>query len=368
MVVLDPVQDVGGARSDPDLFLENHPPPLILDEIQYAPELIASLKRRIDDHPDRMGQYILTGSQQWHVIRNLSESLAGRTGFFDLEGFLLAEQNREQDAPSWLHDWLEDPTSFPARSRTRIPLKSPLLELLWRGSLPRACLSDMELVPDVWRGYLRTYIERDARMLADLSDWRTFGSFVRLMASLTAREINCSQLGRDIGITPQTARRWLRILEGTFQWYQVPAFSGNLIKRVSSKPKGYLADTGLTCHMLQLTSPEALAGHVAYGQIFETFVAAEIRKLLSLRGRGAALYHWRSAGGAEVDLILERDGILYPIEIKGASNVGRADASGLNAFRKSYPSLRIAPGLLVAPVREMRRLSDSVVVIAWDSQ
>jgi predicted AAA+ superfamily ATPase len=366
-VVFDPVQDIAGARSDPDLFLQTHSAPMILDEMQYAPELAAALKRRVDEAPDRMGQYILTGSQQWQVLRQLSESLAGRVGFLDLEGFTLAEQGDAPHAAGWLGDWLRSPETDTLIGRTRIMLPRTLFSLVWRGSLPRACLADESIVTDLQRGYLRTYIERDARMLANLSDWQQFGMFVRLMASLTAREINYSQLGRDIGITPLTAKRWLRILEGTFQWYEIPAFAGNMVKRVSSKPKGYLADTGLACHVLQITSPGGLAGHVLYGPLFETFVVAEIRKLIGQDGMGVGLYHWRSAGGAEVDIILERDGVLYPIEIKGSTRVGRGDLSGVHAFRKSYPDRRIAPGLVIAPVDAARPLTANDAVVPWDS-
>jgi hypothetical protein len=365
-VVFDPVQDVAGARADPDLFLQTHSTPLVLDEIQYAPELVASIKRRIDEQPDRMGQFVLTGSQQWHVLKHMSESLAGRVAFLDLEGFSLAEQSGEADGPVWLQDWLNHPDDFTRHAHRRLKLQRSVLEVLWRGTLPRACLSESDLVPDLWSGYIRTYIERDARLLADLSDWQQFGMFLRLMASLTAKEINFSQLGRDIGVTPQTAKRWLRVLQGTFQWFELPAFSGNMVKRVSSKPKGYLADTGLVCRTLDISTPGALAGHIMFGALFETFIAAELRKLLSLTGRGAALHHWRSVGGAEVDILIERDGIHYPIEVKGAGNAGRRDASGIHAFRKSYPALRVAPGLVIAPVPDVRPLSDHAILVPWD--
>lgn len=367
-VVFDPVQDIAGARADPDLFLQTHATPLVLDEIQYAPELVAAIKRKVDERPEVMGQYVLTGSQQWHVLRELSESLAGRAAFVDLEGFSLSEQAGETQAPTWLDTWLEDPEAFSRQPHKRLPLKRTVLELLWRGSLPRACLLDDAQVPDLWEGYLRTYVERDVRLLADLLDWHTFGLFLRLLASLTAREINHSQLGRDIGIAPQTAKRWIHILKGTFQWFELPAFSGNVTKRVASKPKGYLCDTGLACRTLQLSTPEALAGHVMYGPLFETFFAGEIRKLLGLSGRGGSLYHWRSAGGAEVDIVIERDGWYYPVAIKGASNAGRHDATGIHAFAKTYAHLRVARGLVVAPVQEVRILSDWATLAPWDLQ
>jgi predicted AAA+ superfamily ATPase len=289
-----------------------------------------------------------------------------RTVCTRLEGFSLAEVAGQLTGQSWLANWLNDPETFLESSHSRWHSDRSLYEVLYRGFLPRATLLDRDLIPDFWAGYQRTYIERDARLLAEVKDWQQFGLFLRLCAALTAQEINYSHLGRDLGLTPQTAKRWLRVLLGTFQWYEVPPFGTNLIKRVSGKPKGYLADTGFVCYCQQITSPAGIGGHPLYGALFETAVAGEIRKQLALLPGATAMYHWRSAGGAEVDLILERDGVLYPIEIKGTSNPARRDASGIHAFRKSYPRLRIAPGLIIAPMEHERRLSEETVAIPWD--
>ncbi|WP_005036644.1 ATP-binding protein [Holophaga foetida] len=365
MIVFDPVQDIGNARQDPDLFLDNHPPPVILDEIHYVPELVAALKRRIDldRHP---GQYLLTGSQQWHVLRSLAESLAGRSVFLDLEGFCLGEMAREEASAAWLGDWLQDPEGFVQRRRTRLNLPHPPFELVWRGSLPEAVSLPREAVPDFWGAYFRTYVERDVRLLSEVSDWHTFGRFVRIAAALTAQEINASHVGRELGITPQTARRWLDLLVATFQWYEVPAYSGNAIKRVSGKPKGYLSDTGLACWAQAVSSPAALGGHPLWGHFFESFVASELRKQMAMLSPAPRLHHWRSAGGAEVDLILERDGRFYPIEIKAKRRVSRADARGIKAFRDAYPDLKVAPGLVIAPCERMERISDLDYAMPWD--
>lgn len=171
IVVFDPVVDVENARRDPGLFLANHRTPLVLDEIQYAPELVASLKRRIDE--DRTpGQYIMSGSQQWQVLTSISESLAGRAGFLDLEGFCLAESAGSQR--SWLAAWMRNPAEFLESHPQRLPSLT-LYEHLWRGGLPDATLLDDSVIPDFHAGYQRTYVERDVRLLADLSDWQLFG-------------------------------------------------------------------------------------------------------------------------------------------------------------------------------------------------
>ena len=311
-VVFDPTIDVENARSEPDLFLQNHRPPLILDEIQYAPELVSALKRRIDEAQARPGMYLVTGSQQWQVMRTLAESLAGRAAFLDLQGFSLQELAGADARSGWLDRWLEDPDALVAsRPQSAVFLERTLWEWLWRGTMPGAHALDPALVPDFWTGYHRTYVERDARMAGAVDDWQRFGQFVRLMSALTAQELNASQLGRDIGVTPQTARRWLAILAGTFQWIEHPAFSRNTVKRVSSKTKGYLTDTGLACYHARISSPSALGGHPLAGALFETAMANELRKRASLLAGSTAFSHWRSAGGAEIDLILERDGVLH---------------------------------------------------------
>lgn len=365
-VVFDPVLDVGNARRDPELFLANHPPPLILDEIQYAPELVASLKRRIDR--DRTpGQYLLTGSQQWGVLKTMAESLAGRAVFLDLEGFSCGELAGVPAGAMWLASWLETPGPAAARHAAPTPMPYSLYEYLWRGTLPEATQTVLAAVPAYLTAYVRTYIERDVRVLAEPADLQEFGRFFRLAAALSANEINYSELGREIGISPQTAKRWLGLLRQTFQWHEVPAFLTNRVKRVSGKTKGYLTDTGLICMAQMISSPAALSGHPITGALFETAVCAEIRRQAALLPVPPAIHHWRSAGGAEVDLVLERDNRLFPMEIKLSSAAGRRDTSGLSAFRKSYPQARIAPGLVLAPVSEMFQLTDHDYAMPWNA-
>jgi len=365
IVVFDPTQDIGNARADPDLFLENHPAPVILDEIQYVPELVAALKRRVD-LDRRPGRYLLTGSQQWHVMRSLAESLAGRAVFLDMEGFCLGELAQVDAASAWLGGWLKDPAAFLEQGRGLLDLPHGPAEVVWRGTLPDAARLPREVLPDFWNAYFRTYVERDVRLLSEVSDWHAFGRFVRLAAALTAQEINPTQLARELGITHQTSRRWLDLLVGTFQWFEVPAYAGNAVKRVSGKAKGYLADTGLACWAQAISSPSALGGHPLWGHFFESFIAAELRKQMALLSPAPRLHHWRSTSGAEVDLILESDGRYFPIEIKAKTKVARADARGIKAFREAYPALEVAPGLVIAPCERMDRISETDFSLPWN--
>jgi hypothetical protein len=199
-----------------------------------------------------------------------------------------------------------------------------------------------------------------------VDDWQQFGRFVQLVSVLSAQEINLSQLGRDIGVTPQTSKRWLDVLKATFQWHEVPAHHGNTVKRISGKPKGYFSDTGFACHLNRLSSPRALEGHPLTGALFETAVVAEIRKLMTPLSRKAHLYHWRAHSGSEVDILLERDGVLYPIEVKLNSRPSRKHAAGIRSLRACYPRQSIAPGLVVAPVDAVEQLTDQDYAIPWD--
>ena len=363
-VTFDPVTDIENARADPDLFLDAHPAPAVLDEVQYATEVAAALKRRVDLAGDRAGQYVLTGSQQWQVMRVLAESLAGRTVFVDLHGLCVAEF---ADVPQalWLGSWLTDPVRLVEGANGR-RAAIPLYRWLWRGSLPGTLTVEDTWIPAFWEAYQRTYIERDARMMAELGDWQQFGRFLRLAGALTAQEVNASQFGRDIGVTPRTARRWLDVLQGTFQWTEIAAWQGNVVKRVASKPKGYLSDTGLICHGQRISSPEALGGHPLLGALFETAVVSDIVRQASALAFAPGFWHWRSAGGAEVDLVLEADGQLFPIEIRLTSNPRPRDASGISAFRAAHPGHRIAPGLVICAADHPRRIKEDVYALPWD--
>ncbi|MEN9539178.1 MAG: hypothetical protein RLZZ126_1413 [Pseudomonadota bacterium] len=375
-VTFDPAQDIGNARHDPELFLNTHPGPAIFDEIQYAPELVPAIKRRVDANR-APGQYILTGSQQWAVLQTASESLAGRAVFLELEGFSLAEMahavgtDESAPRPSWLQRYLDDPVAFTAAPADRLPATAApagaLYDTLFRGFLPQATQLPLKLLRRFHDSYISTYIERDVRLLAEVEDRQLFGRFTQLVAALTAQEINHSQLGRELGLSYKTAQRWLRILRDTFQWMELPAFHTNAVKRASGKAKGHFADTGLACALQRISSPEALGGHPLTGALFESAVAAEIRKHMAVMDAPPRACHWRSYAGAEVDILLERDETFYPIEVKLASRPTRADARGLRAWREAHPQLRTAPGLVIAPAETQFQLTEQDWVLPWDA-
>lgn len=370
-VVFDPVIDVGNARQDPEFFIDQHPPPIILDEIQYAPELLPVIKRRIDRR-EAPGQYFLTGSQNLSLLRNVSESLAGRAVVLELGPLTLAERRglRVAPHPAWLQRLLDAAGALPdfaSHERLRGEgLLTTVFEVLWRGGYPRTLDLSPEFIVDVMQSYVRTYVERDIRALANVQDQQQFSRFLALCAAMTAQEINHSQMGRDIGVTPQTASRWLNVLKATFQWLEAPPYHGNVLKRLSGKPKGYLADTGLAAFLQRISSPAALSGHPLLGALFETHVAMDLYRQFPILDMPPQIYHWRTHGGAEVDLLLERDGVFWPIEIKSKARITAADARGITAFRSTYPSLRHGPGLIIAPVEQVGQLRDEIVVVPYD--
>lgn len=363
--VFDPVQDLFNARQDPDLFLQNFAAPLILDEIQYAPELLPVLKRTVDQS-DEKGQYLLTGSQQISILKNVAESMAGRVAILEIGPMIPHELYDDfSTKDNWLSHYLADPHDFAKKSHPLLENIPPLFEIMWRGGMPGLIEFPDQVVPTFFSSYVQTYVERDIRTLENIQDLASFGRLFALLAALTGQEINYAQLGREIGVSPATAQRWLQLLIYTYQWREVQPYHGNVIKRISSKPKGFFSDTGMACYLQRISSPAALAGHPLLGALFETFCFAIIRTLATILPTAPLLYHWRTGAGAEVDLILELDDKLYPIEMKCKTNLTKHDTRGIQAFRQTYPHKKIMPGLILYAGTMCYRVSEDVVAVPW---
>ena len=208
---------------------------------------------------------------------------------------------------------------------------SSLNEFLFRGTYPRATMLPISELESFFLSYIQTYVERDVRLIENIENLTLFGDFLRLSAVLTAQEINASHLGRELALSSQTARKWLNLLIYTYQWIEIPPFHNNATKRLSDRRKGYFKDTGLACHLMRLHSPEAVVTSMKMGSLFETWVVNYIQQQFAFTS-ATNCYHWRSHSGAEVDLILERDGALFPIEIKCKSKPNKADASSIRKF------------------------------------
>lgn len=357
----DPSMDIGGARQDPDLFLQNNPSPLFLDEVQYVPELLAALKREVDR--DRSpGRFFLSGSHNLNVLKQVAESMAGRVAVLELKTMSCRELWSRTESPSFLGHWLQE------RALPGVPIMPPqqtLAQRVWRGGYPGLLPLPDRMVPVWWDSYLATYLERDVRLVTNVHSLQLYRRFVRMMGALTAQEVNANQLGRELEVDRRTALAWKSVMEATYQWVEVLAWSRNAIKRVAGKSKGYLADSGMACNLLQIGSSETLMDHPMWGSLFETFAVAEITKAVQKLPIRPALWHFRSTGGAEVDLVVEHQGWLYPFEFKVKTNPTGRDARGILAMREHFPKEQIAPGLVICSVTEPRKLSEHAWAIPW---
>ncbi|MEA3347798.1 MAG: ATP-binding protein [Pseudomonadota bacterium] len=360
-VVFDPVVDIGNARQDPDFFLQNLKQPAFLDEIQYAPELLSAIKRVVD-RKKLNGLYILSGSQNFAVLKDISESLAGRVAITHLWPMSRNEM-AGNEMTGFIEKWLTE---------ERIDLRDwqkneseAVYPRIWRGGYPGTMNLPDHLVSGYWSSYLQTYIERDVRKIANIGSLQSFGRFIALLAALSAQEINHNQLGRELGIDRKTALAWTEIAQATYQWLSVPAFCRNPIKKIAGKEKGFFTDTGLLCFLQKISAPEVIAGHPLHGRLFETYICMEIIKNLQKLPMVPNLYHFRAYSGAEVDLVLELNGKLYPIEIKAKSNPTRKDVRGFASFRECFPKEKIHDGLLICAIEQPQKLSENVVAIPW---
>ena len=365
--VFDPLQDLYNVRQNPDLFLSNFPGPLILDEIQFVPELLPSLKR-LSDLSEAKGQYFLTGSQQLSILKSVAESLAGRVVILPLSPMTPHEMYATfEPQKNWFLNYLQNPEKM-SISVERLSGLPRRLEVIWRGGMPGAIGLPQEALPAYFSSYIQTYVERDVRILENIEDFATFGRFLGLLGALTSQEINVSHLGRELGVVPKTAERWLRLLTYTYQWYELPAFHGNAVKRIIMKPKGIISDTGIACFLQRISSPDALGMSLLQGAMFESFCFNMLRGFCSALPMMPNFYHWRTGSGAEVDIIIELNGWLYPIEVKSATNVTGHDARGIMAFRETYPQLNIATGIILYAGDICYPVTEHVIAMPWDAK
>ncbi len=359
--VFDPVVDIKNARHDPDFFLQNTRTPAFFDEIQYAPELLGSIKRKVD-REKKNGQFILSGSQNLSVLRDISESLAGRVAILNLWPMSKNELDDKCLKPGFLQNWFAGKLEKISEQESQTP---QTYTSIWHGGYPKIAQLPDHLIPGYWQSYMQTYIERDVRKVANIGSLQNFGRFIGILAAMTAQEINQNQIGRELGVARNTALAWTEVAESTFQWLSIPAFSRNPIKKISGKKKGFFTDTGLACYLQKISSHEVIAGHPMQGRLFETFIVMEIVKQVQQLPTQPNFYHFRSHSGAKVDLILELNGILYPIEIKAKSNPNRRDIRGFAAFRDCFPKENIHQGLVICATPFTQKISNNALAIPW---
>ena len=320
-VSLDDLSERELAINEPKLFLETHKAPLIIDEIQYAPNLLSYIKL-IVDKSDTKGQYWLTGSQQFHLMKNVSESLAGRVGILDLMGLSLAELSQTPNNEPFFPDleYIEK-----RRENHKNYSTSDIFKIIYNGSFP--ALNNQDEFQDrnaFYSAYIRTYIERDIRDLSSISNEMKFLNFIRVVAARTGQVLKYSELANAVDISEPTAKTWLSVLVSSNIVYLLEPYYRNITKRMTKMPKIYFLDTGLCSYLTGWSSPEVIEKGAMNGAFFETFVVSEILKSYRHNGERPLIYWYRDTQQKEIDLLIERDGKLHPIEIKLTSNPNKS--------------------------------------------
>ena len=308
-VSLDLPSEAEQAEKEPAAFLRRHPAPAIFDEVQYAPLVLRHLKVAVDAQRNRMGQYLLTGSQKFTLMKGIGESLAGRAGILEL-----------------------DPLAF-AEVRAALP-ETTVGSFLVRGGLPELHASPEIDAVSFQNSYVATYLNRDVRALANVGSLRDFERFLRACALRSANLLNKADLARDVGIAPSTANQWLSVLEASGQVVLLEPWFANRTKSIVKSPKLYVADSGLLCALLNIRSEAALSASPSVGAVWETFVLAQLRHRERVAGRARSLFFWRDRA-REVDFLAETAGRLELFEAKWTELPDTRDVVNLRSVREA---------------------------------
>ena len=304
------------AKRDPALFMQRYTPPVIIDEIQYAPELLPYIKMSVDSSK-RKGDFWLTGSQTFHTMKNVSESLAGRVGILKLLGLSNSEINGVSSAP-----FLPNPDAMMQRiSEARRMDLIQTFERIHKGSMPM--LYTYEFDSEIfYRSYVNTYLQRDISDLTQVADETSFLNFMTIVAARTAKPIVYDELAREAGISAPTAKRWISILVSSNIIALVQPYHNNALKRATKMPLLHFLDTGLCAYLLKWSNPEVLERGAMSGSFFESYVFSEIYKSWLNAGKEPPLYYYRDKEQHEIDILILHDGIIYPIESKKTASPG----------------------------------------------
>jgi predicted AAA+ superfamily ATPase len=329
-VSLDVGINAEAAETRPSDFIKRNPPPVVLDEIQYAPSFFRYIKTYVDAHKGKNGLFILSGSQNFLLMEKVSESLAGRAAIIPMLG-LSAEEWKNAGAISGKCLWPE---------------------FLWKGSFP-GLWEKGESSPsrDRWyQGYVATYLERDVRNLMNVGNLRDFERFLRATAVRCSQMLNLSELGRDVGVSSTTAKQWMSVLEASNQVFLLEPFYRSLGKRIVKSPKLYFTDTGLAAYLMGFGSVEALWSSDRAGSLWENHVIGQWVRHRNWRNPSLALWYWRNQSGIEVDLILEKDQKLIAVECKLKERPVQKDMRGIKSFRKFYGEKNLEKTFIACPI------------------
>jgi len=347
-VSLDVPAHAEAAETRPDAFLRRYPPPVVVDEVQYAPSFFRSIKAVVDSRKGENGLFVVTGSQNFLLMEDLSESLAGRAAVIPFLGLSGAEWRSAEEV------------SKPFRWQ----------DFLWKGSFP-ALWADPEAAPsrERWyQGYVATYLERDVRSLLQVGNLRDFERFIRACAIRCGQMLNISELGRDVGVSAPTSKQWLSVLQASNQIFLLEPYYRSLGKRISKTPKLYFTDTALAAYLMGFGSADSLWNSPQAGALWENYVAGQWLRRRDWHEPSLGLWTWRDQGGNEVDLLLERDRRLFPVECKLEESPGAKDLKGIRRLKTFYGEEAVAHAYLACPIDMAFDVSPGVTAMpGWES-
>ncbi len=358
-VSLDDLNERNLAKTDPEMFLQLHKPPILIDEVQYAPELFVYIKIHVDKYHNA-GDFWLTGSQVFKLMSGIQESLAGRVAVLSLTSLSQAEICGGEMQPFTL-----DIEKLSARRKERTAADTGVIfDRIFRGSMPAIVSEKNSNSRIFYSSYLTTYIERDVREVSDAIDSLTFLHFITAVAARCGQILNIAEIARDADINQKQAKNWLGVLETLGLIFYLHPYSNNMLKRLVKTPKLYFYDTGLVCYLTKWSSAETLQSGAMNGAILENYVVAEIRKTYLNCGKDPYMYYYRDKDAREIDIILEHDGVLNPIEIKKSANPGSELIKVFKLLDKS--SAKRSKGAVVCMKPELSAIDrENYIIPVW---
>lgn len=324
------------AKTNPRAFLAKYPKGAIFDEVQRIPELFNYLQGIVDSS-DEMGQFILSGSNNFLMQQNISQSLAGRVGYIELLPFSLSEL---------------EASNIQNESLNKQMLEGFYPDIIRKKSSASRWISN----------YIRTYLERDVRLIRNIGDILVFSKFLKICASRTSQLLNISSIAKEIGVEHKTLDAWMSVLESSYILYRLPPYFNNFNKRLIKSSKIYFYDTGIVCHLLGIRTVEGLQKSNYYGAIFENFIISEIIKNRKNKEQFGEVYFYRDSTGNEVDVLIENEGSLIPIEIKSAVKIQKEHHKNLKWFQKVF---RQEGGILLYAGNENESFPNEIEQLSW---
>jgi predicted AAA+ superfamily ATPase len=362
-VTLDDLDVRQMAQNDPGLFIQTYKPPLIIDEVQYAPQLFSYIKIAVDrqkNNKEKNGMFWITGSQKFHLMKGITESLAGRVAIVDLLGLSQAEiENREKNRP-FIPDakWILE-----ARKQIKKPKRlEDIYQQIWQGSFPKINIDKKSSTRQrFYSSYIQTYLQRDVKDILKISDETAFYNFLVAVAARTGQLLNYNDLARDVGIDNKTAKSWLSVLETSGLVYILNPYHRNITKRLIKTPKIYFLDTGLCSYLTKWTDVKSLQNGAMSGAILETYIFTEILKSYWHNGIEPYFYYYRDVDQKEIDLIIETNDKLYPIEFKKTATPSKTSSKNFSALERF--DKKIGHGAVICFVEKDIPLSRDVTAI-----